>query len=233
MRSVLAGLLVAACLVGAAPPGGQAAVEAQKEHLRILYNGQAVGSEHYEITGTATEVHAQGEVTMSVGEARLRQKASLLLDADFAPRRYEWRMEEPQKRWLRIEFSGSRGTISFPRQDGKEEQQVYDFGTPRVVVLDNNIFHHYLFLPQLYDFERGGPQKIKVFVPQSVQPGEVIVELLGVETQVVSGRPQAVRQLAFTTTDNRVLLWVTESGRFVRLRVPQANVEVVPEGAAP
>lgn len=233
MRRFLTIGLVAACLLAGTRAGGQAAVEAQKDRLRILRNGQPVGSEQYEIAGTGTEVHARADVTLSLGEAQVHQKASLLLRADLAPRRYEWRMEEPLKRWLRVEFSGNRGTIYFPREDGQEEQQVFDFGTTRVAVLDNNIFHHFLLLARLYDFDRGGPQTIKVFIPQSVQPGEVTVELLGVETREVEGRPQPVRQLALTTADNRVLLWVSARGRFVRLQVPQANVEVVPEGAVP
>ncbi|MEE9234335.1 MAG: hypothetical protein V3U28_02720, partial [Candidatus Acidoferrales bacterium] len=78
-----------------------------------------------------------------------------------------------------------------------------------------------------------GPQTVQVFVPQSVQPGEAVVELLGVETRSVDGQPQPVRQLAITTADNQVMLWVTESGQFVRLWVPLANVEVVPAETPP
>jgi hypothetical protein len=128
-----------------------------------------------------------------------------------------------------VEFEGSQATIFFPREDGKQEQQVYDFAGKRVAVLDVNFFHHFQLLAQLYDFSRGGRQAIPVFIPQAVQPGVVQVELEAVETQTVEGKAQPVRRLSITSEDNRVLLWVTESGRFVRLQVPQANVEVLPE----
>lgn len=210
-----------------------AAAETQKGRLRILQNGQPIGSEQYEIAGTGTEIQARSTVTLTAGGQGVRQSSSLLLTAGLAPRSYEWKMEEPEGKWCRVAFAEGQATIRFLRPDGKEEVQVFDFKTERVAVLDINFFHHYLFLVRLYDFAQGGPQSIQVFIPQSVQPGVVTVELRGVTPQTVEGRAQPVRQLSITTVDNQLNLWVTESGRFVRLQVPGANVEVVPESAAP
>ena len=232
MRRVLIPLLACICLL-LGSPAARAGEESETGRLRILLNGQPIGSEHFQITGTATEIHARGEVVLTVGDQTLRQTSSLLLAADLSPRNYEWKMEEPKKTWLHLQFNGGQGTITFLREDNKEDQQVFEFGSSRVAVLDINFFHHYLLLARLYDFARGGAQTIKVFVPQTGQPGEVTVELKGVETETVEGQAQPVRQLSITTEDNQVLLWLTESGRFVRLRAPQNNVEVVPEGATP
>ncbi len=132
-----------------------------------------------------------------------------------------------------MEFDGSKATIAYSADDEEEEQQIFDFESRRVALLDHNVFHHFLLLAELYDFSAGDVQTVKVFVPQAVQPGEARLELVGVEQATVNGKPQPVRQLAITTSDNRVLLWVTESGQFVRLRVPVANVEVVEAGPAP
>lgn len=230
MRRVLAGLLLCGCLL-LSRPGGLAAEESQSGRLRILLNGQPIGSERYEITGTATEIHARGELEIKVEGTTVRQTASLLLSGDLSPRMYEWKMEEPEKTWRRVEFSGTQGTLRYPLGEGKEDQQVFDFGTSRVAVL--GLYHHFLLLARLYDFSKGGPQSIRVFVPQTGQPGLALVELKGVETQTVDAQPQAVRQLSITTEDSQVLLWVTESGRFVRLQAPLENVEVVPEGGTP
>lgn len=231
MRHVLGFLGLLASLL-AVPPAGLAA-DSQAGRLRIFLNGQPVGSEKYEITSTATEIQARGDIVYTLDQQSMHQTTNLLLAADATPRRYEWKLEEPRKSWLRMEFQDGRATIHFPREDGQEEQQVYDFGAGPVALLDINVFHHFLLLARLYDFARGGPQTLQVFVPQSVQPGSVTVELQGVETETVDGAPQPVRRLSIFSEDNQLLLWVTESGRFVRLRVPQANVEVLPEGATP
>ncbi|OFV79656.1 MAG: hypothetical protein A3B65_02475 [Acidobacteria bacterium RIFCSPHIGHO2_02_FULL_67_57] len=225
--------LLGAALILAAPLCGAAAPEPREGQLRILADGQLIGRERYQITRTATEIQANGEVDLEIEGQKVRQTSRLLLGADLAPRSYEWKTETPKTAWVRIEFAGAVATVRYLPPDAKEDQQVFTFDTPRVALLDNNFFHQYLLLAELYDYQAGGAQTVKVFVPQAVQPGEVRLELRGVETLEVEGQPQPVRQLAITTEDNEVLLWVTESGRFVRLRAPQMNVEVVPESAAP
>lgn len=224
---MVAGALALAGPLGSAPP------EPLSDRLRILVNGQPIGQERYRITRTATEIEARGEVELEVEGQKIRQTSRLLLGADLSPRSYEWRMETPRTAWVKVEFAGAVATLRYPLPEGKEDQQVFEFATPRVALLDNNIFHHYLLLAEFYDYKAGGVQTVKVFVPQAVQPGEARLELRGVETLEVEGRPQPVRQLVITTEDNEVLLWLTESGRFVRLRAPQTNAEVVAETAAP
>ncbi len=233
MRRLLAALCLAAGALGLAGPLGSAPPDSQKGQLRILVNGQAIGRERYHITRTATEIQARGEVELDLEGQAMRQTSTLLLGADLHPRSYEWKTETPKTAWVRIEFAGAVATVRYLPPGAKEDQQVFTFDTPRVALLDNNFFHQYLLLAELYDYQAGGAQTVKVFVPQAVQPGEVRLELRGVETLEVEGLPQPVRQLAITTEDNEILFWVTESGRFVRLRAPQSNVDVVPEGAAP
>lgn len=232
MRRVLVSLGLAAALAGL-PTLSPAAGDTEEGRLEIRRQGQAIGWEHYEIARTSTEIQVRGETHLTMGDRKLEQSSRLLLSADFSPRRYDWEIKEPKEAWLRMEFEGSTGTIRYSAPDGEEEQQVFNFGTTRLALLDHNVFHHFLLLAKLYDFSAGEEQTIKVFVPQAVQPGEARVELLGVERMVVQGTPQPVRQLSISTSDNRVLLWLTESGEFVRLRVPLANVEVVAAGRAP
>lgn len=218
-----AALLAAGTLRARPPEPGTQAGE-----LRILRNGQPIGVERYQITRTATEVEARGQVELEVDGQKILQSSRLLLGPDLAPRSYEWKQEQPKGAWVKIDFQGTSATIHYPLASGKEDQQVYEFGTARVALLDNNVFHHFLLLAGLYDYQKGGVQALKVFIPQAVQPGEAQVELRGVETLTVGGRPQPVRQLAITTEDNQLLLWVTEAGEFVRLQAPLGNVEVVP-----
>lgn len=226
-RALVLSWLVALMLAGL--PAG-AAAQTQEGRLQIFMKGEPVGIEKYQINATRTELQARAEVTLRIEDQAVRQTTELLLNADLSPRRYEWKLKEPLEKWLQVEFKGSQGVIAFPREDGKREEQIYDFGNERVAVLDVNVFHHFLLLARFYDFDRGGPQTIPVFIPQTVQPGMVTVELEGVDRLPVEGKQQAARRLAIATEDNSLLLWVTESGEFVRLQVPSADVEVVPAG---
>lgn len=228
-RSLIAPALLLLVLAAAGP----VRAEAQKDTLHILLDGHPIGTETYEINSTGTEISAKGEVELKVGDIEVRQQVSLLLNADLSPRSYEWKLKQPRESWVRMEWKGTQATIAFPREDGKQEEQIYDFQGKKVAVLDVNVFHHFLLLTRLYDFEKGGVQTIPVFIPQAVQPGEVTMELEGVDQLAVDGQEQPVRRLSIATEDNSLRLWVTENGRFVKLEVPQANVEVVPAGAQP
>lgn len=222
-RGVLAlGLALAPTwpLVGQ-PAGDQQGV------LRIEMEGRLVGTERYQLVRTSSTIRAKAEIELEIAGETVRQNTDLVLSPNYELRSYQWRLVEPQKKTIRIEMAEGGARVTFPRpEDGKEEEQQFTFGTDRVALLDINVFHHFLVLARLYDVNRGGPQAIKVFIPQSVQPGEVIVEAKGVETMRVGGNKVSARRLEVTTGDNQVLLWISDKRGLVRLQVPQAQVTV-------
>ncbi len=227
MRRVLIPVaMLTVALAALAPP---LSAQAQKGRLRILSHGQPIGSESYEITATATEMQARGQLEIQVDGNTLRQSALQLLSADLSPRQYELRMEQPEKTWRRVDFSGGRATARYPLADGKEDTQEFDFPDGRVTIL--GLYHDFLLLVRRYDFARGGPQTVRVFVPWNLAPGEAVLELKGVETQTVDGESQPVRELAITTPDSQLQLWVTESGRLVRLAAPLEGIEILPDSS--
>jgi len=225
MRRVLSLTAVVAvtCLALVPTLSGQS----QKGRLRILRLGQPIGTESYEIIATATEIQARGQIEIQVEGGAIRQSSIQLLSADLSPRQYELRLEQPQKSWRRVDFSGGKATARYPLADGKEDTQVFDFSGGPVAVL--GLYHDFLLLARHYDFARGGPQTVRVFIPWGLQPGEATLELKGVDTQDVDGVAQPVRELAITTPDNQLQLWVTESGRLVRLTAPLEGIEILPE----
>lgn len=216
---------LAACLALVPTLSGQS----EKGRLRILRHGQPIGSESYEITATATEVQARGQLEIQAEGATVRQSSVQLLSADLSPRQYELQVEQPQKTWRRVDFSGGKATARYPLPDGKEDTQVFDFSGGPVAVL--GLYHDFLLLARHYDFARGGAQTLRVFVPWGLQPGEAVLELKGVETQTVDGEAQPVRELAITTPDSQLQLWVTESGRLVRLVAPLEGIEILPDSS--
>ncbi len=232
MRRVLirlaVALAVAALAAPLAPPAaGQGSPQSQKGRLRILRAGQPIGTESYEIIATATEIQARGQLEIQAEGGAVRQSSIQLLSADLSPRQYELRLEQPQKSWRRVDFSGGKATARYPLPDGKEDTQEFAFPDGRVTIL--GLYHDFLLLARRYDFAQGGPQTVRVFVPWGLQPGEATLELKGVKTETVEGTEQPVRELAITTPDNQLQLWVTESGRLVRLAAPLEGVEILPD----
>lgn len=100
--------------------------------------------------------------------------------------------------------------------------QDFTFPTPRVAILDNNLYYQYAVLARLYDWKAAGQQNISVLIPQDGAPGEVAVESLG--QQEVDGKKYDA--LRVRSTDLEILLYLDSQRRLMRLEVPSSKVIV-------
>lgn len=192
----------------------------------ILVDGQPAGIEEFEIRNTAGEWTARGTAEVAEeGGGKSRVTGKLQLTADGAPRRYEWSTSSPRKAAASVVFDNGVVTTELRVEGASPYSQEFDFKTPAVVVLDNNMYHHYVILAQLYDWEHKEPQTFSVLIPQDLTPGSVNVEYGGAEA--LDG--QKVDVLRVHTQDLEVDLYCDSSPqhRLVKLAVPAAKAEVV------
>jgi len=201
----------------------ETAARVERGSFEIRLKDQKIGVETYEIQFRETEIEVHGHVELSIAGEQLKQTTLLTLSPSYQLRRYEWQQQQPKQTFARVAFDGTKATMEFPLTAEELDQREFFFETPELVVLDNNVFHHYLFLLRRYDFARGGPQPIRILIPQEVLPALVTLEDRGEE----SGAAGRLRRLVMTSEDNEVWLWLDEKRQLVRLSVPQAQVEVV------
>jgi len=122
-----------------------------------------------------------------------------------------------------VAYQDGKAVIEYKLDRGSDRAE-YSFGTPQVAILDNNVFHHFIFLIRHYDFAKSGSQQIPIFVPQDVTPGTIAVADRGVENR----QGKKWRHMTASTSDLEIHLWL-EGERLVKIAVPAANVEVVRE----
>jgi len=103
--------------------------------------------------------------------------------------------------------------------------QELTFGSPRVLILDNNLYHHYAVLARLYDWNTKGTQTFPVLIPQEMTPGSLTVESAGL--QKVDGA--SLETLRVRTADLEIYLYLDASHRLVRLAVPASKALVLRE----
>jgi hypothetical protein len=97
------------------------------------------------------------------------------------------------------------------------------FTSPRLAVLDNNLYYHYALVAQLYDWNAKGQQSFPVLIPQDVTPGSISVESLGPKT-VEGGTFETLR---VNTADLEILAYYDARRRLMRVEVPAAAVAIV------
>jgi hypothetical protein len=110
-------------------------------------------------------------------------------------------------------------------EGAKPFQQDIVFGTPLVVILDNNLYHQYEILAHVYDWNRKGPQTFHLLVPQDMTPGSITAEAAG--TQSWNGK--SYQGLRVSTADLEVMVYLDSARRLMRLDVPASKVSIVRE----
>lgn len=231
-RSSLGALALAALLGGATPAqekktetarAAAPALAEDKGRFRILLDGQPMGSEEFAIAPSGKEWVARSTTEIRApGGPATQVSARLTLLPNGTLLRYEWSTQGPKKASATVEFRG--GTAKMALRIGSAEPfiQELSFGSPRVVVLDNNVYHHYAILARLYDWNAKGPQTLPVLIPQDMIPGSITVESAG--TEKVDGNQ--LELLRAHTPDLEVNLYLDTSHRLVRLTAPAAKAEV-------
>jgi hypothetical protein len=210
-----------ACAVAVAAQGGPIAPE--KGKLRVMQGGTKVADEEFSIAPRSGGWLTTGNVQINIpGGPSARLSSRLYLNAQGLPERYEWTLAaEGSKRAGSVQFEGGTASSEVRVDDSQPFAEQFFFDSPRVVILDNNFYHHYAILARLYDWKQKGAQTFRVFIPQDRTPGDVLVESLG-EQDSDKGK---VEHLRVRTTDLELDLFVNRSG-LVRLVVPAANVVV-------
>ncbi|HXN22146.1 MAG TPA: hypothetical protein VOA41_05315 [Candidatus Dormibacteraeota bacterium] len=199
---------------------------ADKGKLKILLEGQLVGSEEFEISPLAGIWVARGATDIQAPGAKpTRVVSTFRLQSDGTPQKYEWSAQGEKKASGSVTFQGGVATVQLDLGGTKPFDEEHTFSSPLIAVLDNNLYHHYAILARLYDWNKKGKQAFPVLIPQDITPGTIEVDAKGKET--VDGA--SYETLKLTTPDLEVTLYLDSSHRLMRLTVPVSKVAVIRE----
>jgi hypothetical protein len=197
---------------------------ADKGKFRIMVNGQQVGKEDFEIgpSGNNWVAHGTSEIQSPQGSSHVN--GTLNLRPDGTPARYEWSTEGAKKASAVIVFNGVDANVELHVEGARPYTQQFTFNSPRIVVLDNNLYHQYAILFRLYDWDKKGVQSFSVLVPQEITPGSITVESL--DKQDIGGA--SLQELRVKTEDNEIDAFF-DGPKLMRLLAPSANAEIIRE----
>jgi len=206
-------------------PAATPVLAEDKGKFLVLLDGQPAGSEEFQISPSGNEWIARGKAEISVpGGGTTQVSAKLKLAADGSPLEYEWSSQGPKKASATVVFERGTAKVELHLEGAKPYLQEFMFASPRVVVLDNNLYHHFTILARLYDWNTKGAQTFPVFIPQDLTPGTITVESAGFEE--IEGHKLDV--LKVRTVDLEINLYL-DGRRLVRIAAPASKAVVVRE----
>ncbi len=196
-----------------------------KGKLKIQFESQVIGTEDFQISGEGGEWVSRSEVKIQLpGSPAAKITSTLRLSAQERPMRYEWALDSDRKISGSIVFDGGVANEELRQGTGEPFTQQHMFGDQRVVILDNNVYHHFAILGRLYDWQKKGPQTFSVYVPQETTPGSATLEAAG--NQEVDGTKYDVLQMR---TDELVIFLLFDKQRLMRISLPDSKVTVIRE----
>jgi hypothetical protein len=198
-----------------------------EEHgtFQVAVDGQPAGTEVFEIQPGAGEWTARGTAEVP-GENGTTSKVTgkMELSPDGAPLKYEWSATSPRKASATVVFEGTKATMELKVEGATNPfTQDFTFQAPPVVILDNNLYHHYAVLARIYDWEHKEPKTYAVLIPQDLTPGTITVDYAG--AQVLNG--QKVDLLRVHSADLEIDLFCeTGEHRLIQIEVPAAKAVI-------
>jgi hypothetical protein len=207
------------------PATAPASFVEEKGHFRILLDGQPAGTEEFQIaqSGKGWVARGSSEVPAASG-GNAKVSGRLELAADGTPLHYEWTSSLPKKSSATVQFSDGSAKMELRLEGLPPFPQEFTFDSPRVVILDNNLYHHYAVLARIYDWKTKGPQTFPVLIPQDATPGSILLEYAG--AKVVEGVKLETLRLRSTDLE---LEMDCEGARLVRVYVPASKAEIIRE----
>lgn len=192
--------------------------------------GQPVGTETFDIRSTGDRVEAEAEIELRIerdGKVHeFKTFPKLVLNSALQPLTYSWNQKGSQSSQLEVDFRSSPAKTRYRTVAGEDDRR--DFELPKdVVVLDDNVVHHYQLAVYRYRGTAGGKQTFQVFVPQEAMPGPLEVEETGQESVEINARLETLRHLVVSAELARIDLWVDDQQRLQRVSIPAAQLEAV------
>ena len=231
MRHLLAGCMLAVTVAGVLQARvGTRKPAAEDGEFVIFFGAREIGSEKFAIQAAAESVTSSSVLEFrnpATPGQKVRMETKLEMNGDYVPRSY----------LLKTDVDGVRGSItgSFaPNQvmfdfEGKGTNRRSGLLLPsRYTMLDSNIYHHFIFLVRLFDFDsREKTQRFEVLVPQEDDSGVLKVSELRRAEMELRGKKREVRVLQAASDALQLQLWVDKDGVLQKISAPSKGLEVV------
>jgi hypothetical protein len=156
----------------------------------------------------------------------VRTSSNLLLDPQLDPLSYTWNQKGAQSSQLSIDFRTQPVHTRYKTATGQDDRR--DFKLDKdVIVLDDNIIHHYQLAVARYDQAKGGTQAFRAFIPQEALPGIITLNSVGSEPVTVDGEKRTLRRFLLTTELAQISLWVDDQGHLQLVSAPDAQYQAM------
>lgn len=199
--------------------------------FKIYAAGMDIGTEKYVILGSGAAITSSSTLDFrNPGEShqKIQLETKLEMNARFVPRNYLLKSDvEGKKGTILGEFSPNQAMFAYVAADGSSRKGGMLVGN-EFSLLDTNIFHHFIFLVRLFNYDSNNKaQRFEVVIPQEQESGFLTISELGKEPLTVRGKRTETRHLQADSGSLQIQLWVDNQRVLQKITVPGRGIEVL------
>ena len=197
-----------------------AGAEQRTGKYTMFVGGQIVTTEAYTIS---TQPDGGLKAEAEIDSRGAKQKVTTVAAKD---RPISFTAQVGETRVISASIDGSKAKLKIA---GQAEREV---ATKASVILENGVWHHFIFLFNQYRAEKGEPQSFTAFLPSNGLDYEVRIERGAPQTYTVKGRTVATERYTIVAAGGIVIdVWTDQSRTPLVLVIESQDVKVVLSGA--
>jgi hypothetical protein len=196
----------------------------------IYVAGKEIGREKFSIQSSGDSVSSNSTVSFrdpANSRKIVKMETELVMDNQYVPRSY----------LLRTDVSGQKGTMRAAFAQGEASFELLAGGIPRrsgllvgskFLILDTNVFHHFVFIARLFDFNsKDKSQTMEVVIPQEMDKGVLKISDMGFEKTSSRRKNRGLHHLKADTGSIQIDLWVDDQRTLYKIALPAKGIEGV------
>jgi hypothetical protein len=195
----------------------------------ISMAGKVIGEEKYEIvlSGEAAASTSILEFQNPSNDQKIQFETRLEMNANYLPQKYLLKSNVGGKKGsITGEFAPNQVMFQYSSESGPGRKSGLLVGN-KYTLLDTNVFHHFIFLARLFNYNDNKPQRFEVVILQEQESGVLSITLAGKETLIVHNKKTETRRLRVDTGSVQINLWVDNQKILQKISVPDKGLEVI------
>lgn len=201
----------------------------EKGRFDIYVAGEKIGEEKFSIRRSPDSIKSSSVLYFrdpARRNLRVRIETQLTMDPEYRPKSYQLDTDiGEQKVTMTGIFVPGQADFEY-RLDGIARKRGLLVGDS-VIMLDTNVFHHFAFIPQLLDFDKGNSRTVEVIIPQELANGIIKVVEAGVEETSIRGKKRELHHLKVDSGALLMDLWTDDHKILYKIALPAKGIEVI------
>jgi hypothetical protein len=202
----------------------------EEGQFSIYIAGKEIGREKFSIQSSSDSVTSSSTVSFRYpGNKRqtVTIETELTMDDRLVPRTYQ----------LRTDVEGQKGAMKATFVPGQAAFEYLAAGSFRksgllvgnqYTILDTNVFHHFIFIARLFDFQSGqNLQSREVIIPQELDKGTLKIRDVGLEKISIKGKNRDLHHLKADSGTVQIDLWIDDQHMLYKIALTAKGIEVV------